>query len=184
MGKRISRCVELLEQDQAIYYDGPHSGHVLTHAQGSIDAATWADYMNVGMEHGAFDMAGLADYMRGMADAFTQQQEEPETTQLSFEERFALLVDRQWNWRQNQALARRLHGAKLRGNACVEEIDYRAARGFDGPLFMGIDTRGRKLMTTPRGCCCTGHHKGRSRVGSTAWIRASSGGLEPGDRSI
>ena len=30
--------------------------------------------------------------MRGMADAFTQQQEDPQTTQLSFEERFALLV--------------------------------------------------------------------------------------------
>jgi hypothetical protein len=69
MSKRISRCVELLEQDQAIYYDGPHSGHVLTPAQGRIDAATWADYMNVGMEHGAFDMTGLADYMRGMVDA-------------------------------------------------------------------------------------------------------------------
>jgi 2-keto-3-deoxy-L-rhamnonate aldolase RhmA len=69
MGKRINRCIELLEQDQAIYYDGPHSGHVLTHAQGLIDAATWADYMNVGMEHGAFDMAGLACYMRGMIDA-------------------------------------------------------------------------------------------------------------------
>src|ERR1700732_3932326 len=69
MGKRISRCVELLEQDQAIYYDGPHSGHMLTHAQGRIDAGTWADYMNVGMEHGAFDMAGLASYMRGMVDA-------------------------------------------------------------------------------------------------------------------
>src|SRR5579871_4895781 len=69
MARRISRCVELLEQDQAIYYDGPHSGHVLTHAQGRIDAATWADYMNVGMEHGSFDMTGLAEYMRGMADA-------------------------------------------------------------------------------------------------------------------
>src|ERR1700747_1731738 len=69
MGKRISRCVELLQQDQAIYYDGPHSGHVLTHAQGRIDAGTWADYMNVGMEHGCFDMTGLADYMRGMIDA-------------------------------------------------------------------------------------------------------------------
>src|SRR5689334_11115477 len=69
MAKRISRCVELLEQDQAIYYDGPHSGHVLTHAQGRVDAGTWADYMNVGMEHGAFDMTGLAEYMRGLADA-------------------------------------------------------------------------------------------------------------------
>ena len=69
MGKRINRCIELLEQDVAIYYDGPHSGHVLTQAQGRSDAATWADYMNVGMEHGAFDMTGLADYMRGMVDA-------------------------------------------------------------------------------------------------------------------
>ena len=32
--------------------------------------------------------------MRGMADAFTQQQEDPQSTQLSFEEHFALLVDR------------------------------------------------------------------------------------------
>jgi DNA replication protein DnaC len=28
-------------------------------------------------------------------------------------------------------LARRLHVAKLRGNACVEDIDFRAARGLD-----------------------------------------------------
>jgi hypothetical protein len=52
--------------------------------------------------------------MRGMADAFVQQQEDPQTSQLSFEERFALLVDRQWNWRQNRALERRLKEARLR----------------------------------------------------------------------
>jgi 2-keto-3-deoxy-L-rhamnonate aldolase RhmA len=69
MPKRINRCIELLEQDIAVYYDGPHSGHVLTQAQGGIDAATWADYMNVGMEHGSFDMAGLSEYMRGMVEA-------------------------------------------------------------------------------------------------------------------
>src|ERR1700726_587890 len=68
MARRINRAIELLAQDQAIYYDGPHSGHVLTHAQGRIDAATWADYLNVGMEHGSFDMAGLAEYMRGLID--------------------------------------------------------------------------------------------------------------------
>jgi 2-keto-3-deoxy-L-rhamnonate aldolase RhmA len=69
MASRINRAIELLQQDQAIYYDGPHSGHVLTYAQGREDAGTWADYMNVGMEHGAFDMTGLAEYMRGMVDA-------------------------------------------------------------------------------------------------------------------
>mgnify|MGYP003291264845 CR=1 FL=1 len=66
MAGRVNRAIELLGQDQAIYYDGPHSGHVLTYEQGRKDAATWADYMNVGMEHGSFDMAGLAEYLRGM----------------------------------------------------------------------------------------------------------------------
>src|SRR6266487_3456678 len=76
--------------------------------------------------------------MRGMADAFTQQQEDPQSTQLSFEERFALLVDRQWNWRQNRALERRLKAARLQGNACVEDIDFRATRGLDKPLVRSL----------------------------------------------
>ena len=68
MAKRINRAIELLETGHAIYYDGPHTGHVLTYEQGRKDAGTWADYINVGMEHGAFDMTGLADYMRGLVD--------------------------------------------------------------------------------------------------------------------
>ena len=68
MTHRINRAIELLEQDQPIYYMGPHSGHVLTYEQGRKDARTWADYINVGMEHGSFDMAGLAEYMRGLVD--------------------------------------------------------------------------------------------------------------------
>jgi hypothetical protein len=38
-------------------------------------------------------------------------------------------VDQQWTWRENQALARRLLAAKLKG-ACVEDIDYRVSRGL------------------------------------------------------
>ena len=66
MANRINRAIELLEADQAIFYDGPHTGHVLTYEQGQKDAKTWADYINVGMEHGAFDMTGLEAYMRGL----------------------------------------------------------------------------------------------------------------------
>jgi 4-hydroxy-2-oxoheptanedioate aldolase len=66
MPSRINRAIELLAEDQAIYYTGGHSGHVLTYAQGCEDAGVWADYINVGMEHGAFDMAGMAEYMRGL----------------------------------------------------------------------------------------------------------------------
>jgi 4-hydroxy-2-oxoheptanedioate aldolase len=69
MACRINRAIELLEQGQAIYYDGPHSGHLLSYGQGQREAGTWADYINVGMEHGAFDMTGLADYLRGMVAA-------------------------------------------------------------------------------------------------------------------
>jgi 4-hydroxy-2-oxoheptanedioate aldolase len=68
MAKRINRAIELLESGQALYYDGPHTGHVLTYEQGRKDARTWADYINVGMEHGAFDMTGFEAYMRGLVD--------------------------------------------------------------------------------------------------------------------
>src|SRR5438045_6784224 len=69
--------------------------------------------------------------MRGMADGFTQQQEDRQSTQLSFEERFARLVDRQWTWRQNRALERRLRVRRRHRLACIENIDCRAARGLD-----------------------------------------------------
>jgi hypothetical protein len=68
MASRINRAIELLQQDQAIYYTGGHSGHVLSYPQGCKDAQVWADYINIGMEHGAFDMTGLAEYMRGLVE--------------------------------------------------------------------------------------------------------------------
>src|SRR3954449_2038739 len=63
---RINRAIELLAQDQAIYYVGGHSGHVLTRAQGREDANNWADYINIGMQNGAFDMARLDENMQGL----------------------------------------------------------------------------------------------------------------------
>jgi len=66
MAARINRAIELLEAGQAIYYAGHHTGHVLSAEAGRVDAGTWADYINIGMEHGAFDMAGLAAYMQGL----------------------------------------------------------------------------------------------------------------------
>jgi DNA replication protein DnaC len=57
---------------------------------------------------------------------------------LSFEERFALLVDQQWNWRQNHALERRLSKAKLRHRASVEDLDFRTPRGLDRALLRSL----------------------------------------------
>ena len=68
MPKRINKAIELLDQGQPIYYVGGHTGADLSHEGGKEMAKTWADYINVGMEHGAFDMAGLDEFMRGLGD--------------------------------------------------------------------------------------------------------------------
>jgi len=74
----------------------------------------------------------------GMLDALKVQEQDPASRELSFMERLGLLVDQQWTWRENQALARRLHVAKLKSGACVEEIDYRAARGLDKSVIRAL----------------------------------------------
>src|SRR6266581_427826 len=76
--------------------------------------------------------------LRGMAEAFRQQQESADCQQLSFEERLGLLIDRQWTWRENRALERRLRNARLQGPACVEDIDYRTTRGLDRQMVRSL----------------------------------------------
>jgi len=76
--------------------------------------------------------------LRGMAEAFQQQQQDTHIHSLSFEERLGLLIDRQWNWRQNRALERRLRIGRLQGPACIEDIDYRTARGLDRQLVRSL----------------------------------------------
>ncbi len=50
----------------------------------------------------------LALRLNGMTEALKAQEQDPASTELSFHERLAMLVDQQWNWRENQALGRRL----------------------------------------------------------------------------
>jgi len=49
-----------------------------------------------------------------------------------------LLVGRQFTGRQNEVFQARLRRAKLRANACVEDIDYRAARGLDKTIVRAL----------------------------------------------
>jgi DNA replication protein DnaC len=80
----------------------------------------------------------IAMRLRGMVEAFREQQESTDLQQLSFEERLGLLIDRQWSWRQNRALQRRLHQGRLQGPACVEDIDFRTSRGLDRQLVRSL----------------------------------------------
>lgn len=73
--------------------------------------------------------------LHGMAQALREQDKQEDARALTFDERLSLLVDRQFTWRQNEAMQARLRRAKLRANVCVEDIDYRAARGLDKALM-------------------------------------------------
>jgi len=71
----------------------------------------------------------------GLADAFRTQLETTDSHQLSFEERFALLVDQQWQWKENRALSRRLRAAKLKQRAVIEDVNYHHPRRLDRKLL-------------------------------------------------
>lgn len=67
-----------------------------------------------------------------MATAWLEQQKAPDVAALSFDERFALLVDAEHLARDNKRMARSLKEARLRiTGACVEDIDYPARRELD-----------------------------------------------------
>jgi len=66
----------------------------------------------------------------GMADAYEEQRTQSSVAELSFEDRFAMLVERQWIWKENRALATRLKYAKLKQNASIEDLDFRTSRGL------------------------------------------------------
>lgn len=74
----------------------------------------------------------------GMAQALTEQMALPDIEDLSFEERLSLLIDREVTEREDRRLKTRLRQAKLRQNACVEDIDYRQPRGLDKSLILDL----------------------------------------------
>lgn len=77
----------------------------------------------------------LALHLPAMARGLVEQMNNPEMEALSFEERLGLLVDRQLTERDSQRMVRRLANAKLRQQACIEDLDFRAVRGLDRALL-------------------------------------------------
>ena len=70
--------------------------------------------------------------LHGMLEALEEQHNTPAIQALSFEERFALLADRERLHRENQRRTRLLRGARLKvASASIEDINYKAARGLD-----------------------------------------------------
>jgi DNA replication protein DnaC len=69
--------------------------------------------------------------LEGMATALQKQADEPDLKQLSFDDRFGLLVDAEYTSRENKKLVDRIKQAKLRHSACLEDVDLRTRRGLD-----------------------------------------------------
>lgn len=73
-----------------------------------------------------------------MATAFQEQFEKPSLSDLSFEDRFAMIVDREWTAREDRKLTRRLKTARLKTQATVEDIDYQHSRGLDKSVIRSL----------------------------------------------
>ena len=76
--------------------------------------------------------------LTGMLQALDEQLEQPAMAELSFEERLAILVDREVLYRENRRLERLLKAARLRVSACVEDINYRHPRGLEKPRMASL----------------------------------------------
>lgn len=76
--------------------------------------------------------------LNGMIKALSEQYSTPDITSLSFEERLGLMVDRELTEREDARLSSRLKAARLRHNACLEDIDYRSPRGLDKSLILQL----------------------------------------------
>jgi DNA replication protein DnaC len=87
--------------------------------------------------------------LQAMAEGVREQTRQPEALALSFEERLGLLVDREWQARENRILTRRLQGARLRQPAAIENLEFGAERGLD---------RGRVLSLAECHFIEQGHH--------------------------
>src|SRR5438046_6896139 len=95
--------------------------------------------------------------LAGLATALREQLEQSQYLELGFEDRLGLLVDREATWRENRRLATRLKAAKLRHNATIDDLDFRAPRGLDRSVVLSLAQAGwvaahhNLLITGPTG---------------------------------
>jgi len=92
--------------------------------------------------------------LEAMAQALEEQRHQNDIVSLGFEDRLALLVERQWLWRENRGLALRLKNAQLKISASLEDLDYRASRGLKRAQIDQL--RASQWVKEHRNCLITG----------------------------
>lgn len=95
--------------------------------------------------------------LHGMAKAFADLSASADSDTLSHGEWLALLLEREATHRHDRRQAARLRFARLRHQAAPEDIDWKAPRGLDRPLFAAllkgdwIDAADTAILTGPTG---------------------------------
>ena len=92
--------------------------------------------------------------LEGMAQALEEQRHQNDIVSLGFEDRLALLVERQWLWKENRGLAIRLKNAQLKISASLEDLDYRSSRGLKRAQIDQL--RASQWVKEHRNCLITG----------------------------
>lgn len=119
-----------------------------------------------------------------MAQGLEEQRQSRQYDTLGFEERLALLVDREATVRDNHRLQLCLKKAKLRQNATIEDMDYRHPRGLDKATVLALAScqwirqHQNCLITGPTGVgksylACALAHKACSEGFRAFYVRTS-----------
>lgn len=88
-------------------------------------------------EHTLDQLRGLR--LDGMVHALADQATTATAGELAFDDRLAMLVQREIDWRDSKRLTRLLKAARLKlASACLEDIDWRASRGLDRNLVTAL----------------------------------------------
>ena len=99
----------------------------------------------------------LAFRLGGFLEAYLEQRENSHYRDLSFEERLAMLIDREMLKKQNHAFQRRVSTAKLRSFASIDEIDFSVKRNLRKQQILElaqpswIDAKHSLVITGPTG---------------------------------
>ena len=75
-------------------------------------------------------------HLSAMAASFKEQQGKPEMASFDFEERFAFLVEAEWQSRRNKRTERLIRQAGFRFHAAIHDIDWQGKSGIPKPEIL------------------------------------------------